>query len=93
MTRTLTGAAKRAHERRVLRDATEREMAAALAHARRRDPGAIPIRAAPPAPRRRPAGDEPMTPRLAAVLGCAVGVVLGYLGTIVALSVWAWEER
>ena len=34
-----------------------------------------------------------MTPRLAAVLGCAVGVVLGYLGTVVALSVWAWEER
>ena len=34
-----------------------------------------------------------MTPRLAAVLGCAVGVVAGYLGTIVALSVWAWEER
>ena len=31
MTRPLTGAAKRAHERRVLRDAHEREMAAALA--------------------------------------------------------------
>lgn len=34
-----------------------------------------------------------MTPRLAAALGCAVGVVAGYLGTVVALSVWAWEER
>ena len=41
MTR-LHGAAKAAHERRILRDAVEREVTAALAHTRRRDPGAIP---------------------------------------------------
>ena len=41
MTRTLSGAAKKAHERRVMRDAYEREMTAALANARRRDAASI----------------------------------------------------
>ena len=42
MSRRLSGAAKAAHERRVLREAAEREVTAALAHVRRRDDGAIP---------------------------------------------------
>ena len=37
----LTGAAKLAHDRRVLREAHEREMSKALANIRRRDAGSI----------------------------------------------------